>query len=259
MDHRRVQRALFRMQLDAGFQSRLRNGDPSATRGLSGAELRVLCGLDESAVRADPGGGREKQFLSNVTSEFPISRVLVRERCFLGDVEFGDAVRDDRSLPLAFARFAQREARSQRSGSARALVDLECALARARRELRTQGRPRSGELVLAPWVWLESAPEGTLALAARIRESIGAGADWPELGQEPSASETLLIRSAPPARPLGLREVEVEHLSPALARLLQAALESATRDALAAVSSTPRAELDPVLDELIADRVLVAG
>ena len=256
MDHRRVQRTLFRMQLDPDFAARLRAGQAEASCGLEAEELLLLRSADPAAVSADRDGKRRAVFLANVASEFPLS--LEAGLCvdgFTGSEEFHAAVRADRSLPLALARYALRCSAAQ-PRPLRALVTLEGALARARRELRPCRAPAPGEVALAPGVSLEVLPAGTLALAERIREALDAGKRTPALALDTAPEETLLVRSAPASRPLGLREVEVEHASPALAALLCAACEPVARATLAAALSTDRAELDPVIDELIADRVL---
>lgn len=259
MDHRRVQRALFRMQLDPEFAKRLRAGDTEASHGLGEGELGLLRGAEASAVSADRDGKRRAQFLANVSSELPLSRAagLVVDG-FPASDEFHAAVVADASLPLALSRYAIRcSAAGPRS--LRALVALEGALARARRGLRPCRSPVSGELVLAPSVTLAGVPAGTLALAARIRQALDAGGPLPRLELDDAPDETLLVRSAPATRPLGLREVEVEHASPALGALLRAALEPVTRPALAAATRSTPAELASILDALVADGVLVSG
>jgi hypothetical protein len=259
MGHRRIQRTLFRMQLDPGFATRLRAGEAEASRGLEPDELVLLRAADLVAISADRDGRRRAQFLANVSSEFPLS--LAAGLCadgFPASEEFHEAVREDSSLPLALARYAKRCSVAQ-PPALRALVALESALVRARRALHSRRPPQPGERVLAPWVSLETLPAGTLELAARIREALDAGKPPPPLAFQASPDETLLVRSAPASRPLGLREVEVERLSPALAVLLRAALEPITRAALEAATSSTRAELDPILEELEADGVLTAG
>ena len=259
MDHRRVQRALFRMQLDPAFASRLRRGEAEASRDLAAEELTLLRAASREAVSADRDGKRRAQFLANVSSEFPLSIAAGLEvDAFTASREFHAAVRADQSLPLAFARYALR-CTFEQPLPLRALVALESALTRARRELRPCRAPSSGEVALAAWVFLEAFPAGTLALAERLRSALDAGAKPPSLVLERAPEETLLVLSAPAAAPFRLRTARVEHASPALAALLRAACEPVTRAVLAAVLSTERAELDPVIDELIADRVLVAA
>ncbi len=259
MDHRRVQRTLFRMQLDPAFASRLRAGDADASCGLRPEELRLLRSADPRAVSADRDGKRRAQFLANVSSEFPLSIAAGLDvGGFTESSEFHDAVQTDASLPLALARYALR-CTSDQPRPLRALLALERELTRARREMRPAREPLAGEVVLAPWVSLESLPAGTLALAERLRASLVAGTDRPALVLASGPEETLLVRSEPAAMPFRLRAVVVEHASPELAALLRAAYEPATRTALAATVPSEREALDPVIDELVADRVLVAA
>ncbi|MEX2207923.1 MAG: hypothetical protein WEF50_16985 [Myxococcota bacterium] len=259
MDHRRVQRALFRMQLDPEFARRLRAGDAEASRGLGAEELRLLRGADPSAVSADRDGRRRAQFLSNVSSELPLSIAVGFDVAgFTESNEFHDAVQTDASLPLALARYAHR-CSGEEPRPLRALLELEGALARARREPRLGVAPRPGEVVLAAWVFLETLPSGTLALAERVRAAIDADTELPALVLGSEGEETLLVRCSPETSPFRLRAIEVERTSPALAGLLRAACEPASRAALAAALSCARSEIDPIVDELVDARVLLAG
>ena len=75
---RRVQRAIVRMQHDAGFAERVAHGDPEA---LDSAEVDAtgaawLRALDPVAVAADRDGKRAAQLLRNVGSEFRLSAAL---------------------------------------------------------------------------------------------------------------------------------------------------------------------------------------
>jgi hypothetical protein len=259
VDHRRLQRTLFRMQLDPGFASRVRAGGAEAGVGLGAEELRLLRGVDPIALAADRDGRRRAQFLANVSGELALSVAGgLDPEGFTASAEFHEAVRDDRSLPLAFARYAFRCTRAA-PRALRALVALESALTRARRELQARPEARPGEIVLAPWVALEDLPKGTLALAACLRTALDTGGALPAVALDGSGNETLLIRAVPGVRPFRLRDVEVEQVSPALAALLRAALEARTRAALAKRVSTPRAELDPVIADLLAEGILVAA
>jgi len=259
MDHRKIQRTLFRMQLDPAFAARLRSSVPEAIAGLGAAEVDLLRGADPTAVSADRDGKRRAQFLANVAGEFALSTAAGLDvEGFTASAEFHEAVSTNRSLPLAVAGYARRCTRAQ-SGALRALVALEAALARARRALRECRAPGPGEIALAPWAFLEVLPAGTLALAAALRAALDKGEAPLPCALADAPDETLLVRAAPAITPFRLRSVEVEHTSPALAALLRAALEPVTRSMLATTLSLDTAELDPVLDELIAERVLVCG
>jgi len=259
MNHRQIQRTLFRMQLDPDFAARLRAGEPAAVAELGAGELCLLCAADPVAIAADRDGKRRTQFLANVSSEFALSRAAGLDvDAFTASDEFHAAVRADQSLPLAFAGYAARCTRKQPE-PLRALVALETALARARRELRSAPVLSPDEVALSPWASLAKLPGGSLELAERLRAALDAHAELPLLQLAPASDETLLVRAASTAAVFQLRAVEVERLSRALARLLDAAREPRTRAALAGLVSAARAELDPVIDTLVADAVLVEG
>ncbi len=252
MDHRRLQRALFRMQLDPGFAARLRVGDAEAARGLAKPELELLLDADARAVSADRDGRRAAQFLANVASEFPLSCAAgLSVDGFTSSAEFHDAVCADASLLLALARYASRRS-GELTPAVRALVALEAALVRARRELRRVRAPGAGEVALAPWAWAVTLPEGTLALATDMHAALDRGAALPAFAISPARGEILLLRAEPEPKAFRLRAVEVEALSPALGALLLDLHEPRVRSEL-------NRDADEVVAELLADRVLVAG
>jgi hypothetical protein len=246
VNHRAVQRALFRMQLDPGFAARLRAGESDAA--LGAAELALLRAADPAALSADRDGRRRQQFLRNVTEEFSRACAAgVPADGFTSSPEFHAAVAGDRSLPLAFGRYAER-CSAAGSRAQRALVALERALARARRELRESSAPSPGELALAPWVWLVALPAGALELAAGVREGLDA-----------EGEETVLVVAAREAAPFRLRDVQAEPLSPELARLLAAAQKPRTLAELARACGEAESDVAEIAGELVAEGVLVAG
>ncbi|MGH9889670.1 MAG: hypothetical protein ACREBE_29340, partial [bacterium] len=251
MDHRRVQRTLFRMQLDPGLAQRVRAGNVAD---LPPAEHRLLRSVDPAALAADRDGRRRAQFLANVSSEFVLSLAAgLDAEGFTASPEFHDAVSRDRSLPLAFGRYARRCSQ----GALHAMVVLEAALCSARRQLEDRPSPAPGEVVLAAWVSLVQVPDGTLELAVRLRAALDAASTLPRVVLDDLPAETLLVRAAPSAAPFRLREVEVEHVSPALAALLRAACAPRTRPALAHLAATAPVDLDPLLDDLLREKILV--
>jgi hypothetical protein len=268
MNHRRIQRALFRLQLDPGFAARVRAGDAESlgSLALGPDELALLAGADPAGLSADRDGKRRGQFLRNVSSEFALSLAvsadakLVEE--FTGAREFHEAVAADGSLPLAFARHLEARC-AQASPVTRAFVALEAALARARRARRPTPALTAGEVALAPWAELVTLPEGTLDRAARVRAALDRGEATPsgvEVSEE--ATEVLLLRRTPEPEPFRLADVEVEHLSPELAALLARAtrpLDARARSEQARAASVSRAELEEIVAGLVADRILIAG
>jgi hypothetical protein len=268
MNHRAIQRALFRMQLDPAFAARLRGREAGAVEstGLTFGELALLASADVAGVSADRDGKRRSQFLRNVTSEFALSLAAAGDAQladeFTRSREFHEAVTADASLPLAFAKYLAGRLASS-SALPRALAALETALARARRARRSAPALAPGEVALAPWAERVSVPAGTLEAAARVRsaldrgEPIAAGAAVSE-----SEYETLLVRRAPEPRPFRLADVEVESLSPALDALLARAekpLSAAERVAHARAAGISEAELTEIVAELLAERILIAG
>ncbi|HSJ98614.1 MAG TPA: hypothetical protein VLC53_16180, partial [Myxococcota bacterium] len=143
MDHRRLQRALFRMQHDPTFAGRVRAGDPeaSASTGLGSAELAWLRAADPIALAADREGRRAAQLLRNAASEFRLSLALGPagdgDQAWLAGFprssHFHRAVSAGTPLPLALATWAEQLAAGAPCAAFRALLALEAAMARARR------------------------------------------------------------------------------------------------------------------------------
>jgi hypothetical protein len=251
IDHRRLQRALFRLQLDPGWAP----GDE-----LGPAERALLAAAHPAGLSADPGGRRRAQFLRNVTSEFPLALAVTQDAAlaerFTASREFHEAVASDSSLPLAFAAHLAAAEPSP-------LAALEAALARARRARRAPPTLASGEVALAPWVELLELPAGSLAAAERVRAALDAGEPTP-IGVEitGAGSEALLLRREPEPPPFRLASVEIERLSPALAGLLARSArplspESCALEARAAGLTLE--ELQEIIDGLVAERILIRG
>jgi len=265
VNHRAVQRALFRMQLDPRFAARLRAAEPEALRsaGLGPDEAKLLAGADPVALSADRDARRRAQFLRNVAGEFALSLFAAADPGIAADfpasAEFHAAVSAEASLPLAFASYLT--ARTRRAAPpVRALVALELALARERRARRAALPLAPGEVALAPWAELLAAPAGTLDAAGALRAALDRGDPTP-IGVWVSERERehLLLRRAPEPAPFALAEVEVERLSPALARLLQRARTPLVPAAWAQRAGIARAELELAVAGLLAERLLVAG
>jgi hypothetical protein len=258
MDHRRIQRALFRMQLDPGFAERVRAREPDAIASavLGAEELELLASADPAGVSADCDGKRRAQFLRNVTSEFGMSLAVARvpglvER-FTASREFHEAVSRDESLPLAFADYLTAAALARGVG---ALAALEREMARARRTPPLALTVGTGEIALAPCAALVRLPLGTFDAAARVRSALDRGEPVPERldVRSPPFERILLRRTSQPA-PFRLPDVEVEPLSPALGELLARAERPRPRAELAA-----DADLAEVVADLVAQGILVEG
>ena len=292
-DRRRLQRTLFRMQADAGFARDLLRGDERAvaSTGLEPDDLALLAQVDPAALSADPGGKRREQTLGNAASEFLATLAAGPPDLLDGfavSSEFHETMAAGGRLPLAFAAYAGRRARERGSRAMAAVVELEGAMARLRRELAAAGptldstaaavsipspRPpgedrREGAAVsvpeavrLAPTARLHDAPRHTLAwtdaLGAAMREGGAAPAPPRGFGE---GSETLLLRAVevPVHR---LADLVVERLEPPADELLKRArsplgVEERARFAVEQ-GATPQ-ELESFLDGLVREGVLVS-
>ena len=242
---RRVQRALVRMQHDPGFAERVARGDPEAIASahLDAIGTAWLRALDPVAVAADRDGKRAAQLLRNVVSEFrlcvsvgPAGDGDAFVRAFPQSEYFHAAIAHDASLPLAFAAFAETRSAGAMSLFA-ALLALETAMARARREAGAAPLQPPGALCLSGAARLVEVPAGTFAIAAQLGERLDRGA---LRGALPSVShaarESILIvadRSAD-ARFGRLRPLRVELLETLVAAFLQRAQKPLDASACAA-------------------------
>ena len=262
--HRALQRTLFRMQLDSSFAQAVLARDVAAegSTELSERELSWLHALDPACISADRAGARRAQFLRNVGSELAMTLRLTGMGLlddFTRSSELHAAVCDGSPLPLALARHLERTLAASEP-AARAVLELEHGMARARRELRTIQEPSGDQIVLAPWARLISVPAGTLALAEALRlrdPDSAAHTPVPRLADE---AETLLITAEREPAPFQLRAVVVERLADAPAHFLQRAERPLSRGERAAyareVDAEPE-ELDALVAELLHEGVLL--
>jgi len=278
-DCRGLQRALFRMQLDAAFARAVFARDAAALASLELApdDLALLLEADPAGVSADRHGRRLGQLLGNVGSEFARGVWALETRAgrasFLTDFASSDelhaALRTDRPLPLAFADYALARAGDGVDPLARSLLELDVALARARREPAERPRPRpTGDAVaLAPWVRLVRVVPGALDVAAELGAALEAG-EAPREGLVPAAggaqrTERVLVQAREHAPERGLREVRAEVLQPAVAALLEAAadapLAAGDRARLARAWEAEPSALEAFAAALVEDAVLVRG
>ena len=74
-DHRGIQRALFRMQMDPAFAAAVFANDAAAlaTTGLDEGDAALLRSADAAGVGADKDDKRKHQLLGNVASEYACS------------------------------------------------------------------------------------------------------------------------------------------------------------------------------------------
>ncbi len=272
MDHRGLQRALFRMQLDPAFAERLRAGgaDAEASTALGAAELACLRAADPAAVVADRDGKRAAQFARNVSGEHRLSaHVAPPERggedwsqAFARSSFFHEAVAEDRSLPLAFAAYAESAAAAYPGTIFAAFVALESAMVRARRTERAVEGPSPGCVVLAGTAWLVELPAGTHANASALRAAIEAGGPIPALATPGGGIETLLLAAGPPRPGSEVRELRVEPLPEPVAAFLALARSPMDGTDLARFAEAQRldpSDVEEVAREYVGEGVLRAG
>ena len=291
IDHRRVQRTLFRMQVDPRFAAAFfaRDRAALASTGLGPREISLLAALDPVAVEADREGARRAQFLRNVAAEFELSAAVAGVAPALGELfaaspEFHAAAAEGARFSAAFAALAARVARQREDRLLAAIAALEAELARARRAPPREIALAAGEVALAPRASLATLPAGTLDAAVRVRAALDARAQdaaatppgdavavsgLPVDGaaafagtlDDGGATETILVlaRDRGPHR---LADVEPERLEPAVADLLRAAekpLARAARDAFARARGVDPDDVEAFVADLLADGVLVSA
>jgi uncharacterized protein (UPF0276 family) len=227
VDHRSLQRTLFRMMLDPTVVP----DDP------------WLAALDPALVAADPGERRRKQLLGNVALEF-VNTVQAAPPFldgFPSSPEFHAAIEADRSLPLAFAAYA---ARVLPEGPWSALLALETAMA----EVRRISNRNKGDLTLTPGTKVLDLPEGTVAIA----DARTAGLPSPPPG---AGRETVVIVGKGPLGPN--RELRIEVVPEAVADLLKSCpLDPERLAAFAARHEAAPKDVVALIDGLVADGLL---
>lgn len=286
MNHRALQRTLFRMLHDASFAARILDGEGAAVRssGLGAAELALLRAEDRRAYSADRHGRRRAQLVRNVAGELSLSTSVAGEGRL--DFGFGDgfasspelhaAIAEDRPLPLAFAAYAARCAAEREAPRIAALVALEAALARVRRA-PAPGRASRADatagthgatLRLASDVALITLPAGTFALSERLRARLDAGEPpplaWPaDRLLAPDAGEHVLVRPTSAPDPFRLRDASAERVGPLVAAFLDLAgrgpIAPDARAGFAREHDLSADDVESVASDFAADGVLVAG
>ena len=292
-DHRRIQRTLLRMQLDALFAAAIFAGDreASASTGLDVPDLELFRSADPRAVAADREGKRRAQFLRNVTAEMQLSLRAARDtelgfhwiEGFLESPEMHRAIAVDERLPFAFAAYAERRVRTQHERHVRAeldargaaidasagllpaLIALEIAMMHARRSQRAPPTLRAGEIAASERSTLIDLPAGAFDLALRLRQAIDTGRELEPVSQSssaPATMETVLLFASTPISPHRLREVEPERLTPVVAALLKLAREPIGPRELADFAAEHAVEpldVDAFVASLAEEGVLVRG
>ena len=271
MDHRLIQRTLFRMQIDSTFARRIIKRDSAAlsTTGLEAADLEWLCSADPIAISADPGGRRLSQLIGNVVAEYACSVSLAVDELGMVDLasgfttspEFHSAIRRDRSLPVELGVYLARRFKERKECALDSVLAFERAMVDARRTVRAIPLPASGELVLAGAARLVALEAGTFDRVQRFREN-GSSLSSDSGSKAGSDHEKLLITTGAPPHTGALHTVDVEVLSSSVAEVLwlaESSLGPAERESLAREKNMDPEEVNDFLRGLIAEGLLVGS
>ncbi len=278
IDHRRLQRALFRMQADPAFAADVLAGSRDAVEStdLDAQDLALLTSVDPAALSADPGGKRRAQVLGNVASEFVLSLAAAASSThesglldrFLTSAEFHAAVRADGPFPFAFASYARARLAELDDRPALAVLALEEHLARLRRDARSPAAPialHPGFIVLAPTSRIVSLPRGTLDRCDALQAALESRSPLPEPEGLGAGEESALLSPVPNAErrsPHALVEVRAERLEPPadeLLRLAERPLAPVERARYARHHQVEPEELEEFLAGFVAEGVLRRG
>jgi hypothetical protein len=246
MSHSALRRVLIRMLHDPAFAAAV-YADPAgalADVDVTATEIGWLTQTPRAAWCAD--AERPLRVLAALADEYPATLPLATEHAagFLRAPEFHAAVQERGSLAVAFGAYLQRAP----ARAARCLAVLEQAIARVRRAPRKPPASGADRLRLTPRAALCTVPAGTLSLLERARRG---RADVPLGG----TVEAVLV-----AMPMGVTEVGLELVDPALAAILARAADGCSRPALLAVAREQGAEPGEdadILDRLVEDHLLL--
>lgn len=271
-DHRRIQRTLFRMQVDGGFARAVFAREPAAlaSSGLDEHDLALVLALDPRAVAADPGGRRRTQIVANAASEYPATLACAAAReggtdlleRFAASAELHAAIREERGLPQAFGTFARRVAGERADPLLEALATLEGRLVELRRRRARDPRPPEGAVALSARADVVALPAGTHRAAEALRLAL-ARDERPAPPPLDAGREELLLVAAAPARPSALAEAAVERLEPPadalFRRLARGPLGRSERERFARDHGATLDELDAFLEGFAAEGALLRG
>lgn len=247
MSHVALRRVMIRLLHDPSFADRV-YADPA--RALAGVELTAderawLLAEPRAAWRTDPA--RPGRVLAALAEEYPATTALAADHAasFFVSAEFHEAVQQRGSLAAAFGAYAMRASDAR----VRVLARLELAIACARRAPR-RVPPAGARLALAPSARVLRVPAGALALLAAAR------AGHPT-GRLADGEEAVLVVAPPDGG-----EATAEALAPALAAMLEHAVDGVAREAL--LAEARRLGADPgedaeIVDGLVADGLLVGA
>ncbi len=263
IDHRGVQRQLFRMHLDPAHARRIRAGEDFDPR-LGQAERQLLQRLDLAGVLADPGNKRRQQLLGNIALEYELFLAACGSKAtellsgFPSSPQFHAAIRDDGALVLAFGAWA---AGQVQGGTEGALLALERALAEARRGSSSPAVALApGWMILSGRCRLIELPKGTLEMASRARAALDHGRSLPPARQN-AGTEWILVH-VPDRRQGEADSARSETLDAPVDELLRrarVAVGPEERGRFARAHGTEPEDLEAFLRSFIEDGVLLGS
>ena len=276
MNHRALQRTLFRMQIDPAFCAAIVSADEDAlaSTDLGLHERALLAAADPRGIRADQGGKRRLQVLGNATSEYALTLAAAAQEGrfenvladFAASRELHRAVIDDQPLAIAFGDFALRLFQVHADASRFALATLERELALLRRgdAPHADASVPKDALGLAAGARVLRLAAGTHALAAELRAALDAGTLPERISSvSPSAKEAVLLSRVGRRPAFGLAEVRAEPLDPPadglFLRLSDGPLSVTERAEVAQEAGASAADLEAFLQSFVDEGVLRRG
>lgn len=258
IDHRRLQRTLFRAQMDPSFAAEVLASEAP--------EWELLRQASRAGMTADPRGTRRLQVLGNATLEFRLSLASAddprgRLESFAGSPEFHAAIEHDRPLPLAAGAYLVRVLADQ--PWPHALAQLELNLAEMRRAPLGPTPPR-GHWQRAHRARVVHLPVGTLAHAAAVQAGLHAGQPCPPAPPQDSDAETeaLLLHAPVPEHRWKLADAIPEEVNEAVAALFERAqdpLDEVALEQFAQGYGASASDLLPLMQDYAQDGALIHG
>lgn len=258
IDHRRLQRTLFRAQMDPAFAAEVLASEAP--------EWELLRQASRAGMTADPRGTRRLQVLGNATLEFRLSLASAddpRRRLdeFASSPEFHAAIEQDRALPLAAGRYLVRVLAGQ--PWPHALAQLELGLAEVRRA-PIGPTPPAECWQRANRARIARLPAGTLLRAAEVQTALHASQPCPPAPPQDSDAETeaLLLHAPVPEHRWKLADAIPEEMNEAVAALFERAqdpLDEAALEQFAQGYGASASDLLPLMQDYAQDGALVYG